>query len=423
VRYAGVNGVMMTELSVLHISTADQIGGSARSAYNIHDGLRRRGFRSRMLVGTMASSDPDVGLISSGALKFLDRLADHAMARLSLPYVYFPSSRRLLRHPWFVEADIVQIYNTHGGYFSHTVLPAVSSGKHAVWRLSDMWPMTGHCVYPDECRGWLDGCSPCPYLDRYVPLRSDRAGFLWQQKKRTYGRSELHIVAPTNWIMDAAQQSPLLGRFPCRLIPNGVDMDVFRPVPKGTARGALDVPGDRTALLFIAHVLQNNPRKGTQYVPEIVSSLWEAGRRDILLMLVGQGEPEWIESVPCPVWRRDLVRDDELLALVYSAADVNLHPAVVENFPNTVLEAMACGLPSVAFDVGGVSDGVVDGVTGRLVQAGDVHSFVRAVEAIVDSKELRQKMSAGGIEFVRENMTVQKQADAFADLCRSVISR
>ena len=132
-------------LNVLHISTSDNLGGSGRAAYRIHTGLKNLGVRSRMLVGMKVTNDPDVDLIARGAfIQTLDDWSNRITGRLSYQYLFSPSSITLLRRPWVREADVVQLYNSHGGYFSHTVLPLLSRRRPVVWRLSDMWPRTGH---------------------------------------------------------------------------------------------------------------------------------------------------------------------------------------------------------------------------------------------------------------------------------------
>ncbi len=121
-------------VSVLHISTADNVGGSARSAYRIHCGLRVLGHRSRMLVRTRVTNDPDVGLVHAGrtAVWGLDLIGRYIADQLDLQYWCYPSSFLLPRHPWFHEADVIQLYNTHGGYFSHLALPRLSRRRDIV---------------------------------------------------------------------------------------------------------------------------------------------------------------------------------------------------------------------------------------------------------------------------------------------------
>src|SRR4051794_6328025 len=134
-----------------------------------------------MLVGTKASDDPDVDTVhGGGARRLADRVADEAGARLGLQYLWYPSMARVLRHPWLRDADVVQLYNTHGGYFSHRLLPTLAARAPVVWRLSDMWALTGHCAYAGPCERWREGCGACPDLAAYPPLPRDTTALLWR---------------------------------------------------------------------------------------------------------------------------------------------------------------------------------------------------------------------------------------------------
>ena len=133
----------------------------------------------------------------------------------------------------------MQLYNTHGSYFSHTALPLLSRLRPVVWRLSDMWAFTGHVAYSYDCERWRHGCGSCPYLGEYPALSRDTTAALWRWKNAVYKRSKLTIVAPSRWIERLASESPLLSRFPIVRIPNGIDLERFRRVPaRGGARAA-----------------------------------------------------------------------------------------------------------------------------------------------------------------------------------------
>jgi len=409
------------ELGVLHLCTADRVGGAARSAYKVHEGLRECGVRSRMLVGTQVTRDADVGRVAGGRVRWLDRAASTLTDRLSWQYLYLPSSGRLPRHPWVRHADVIQLYNTHGGYLSHTVLPRLAEGRVVVWRLSDMWAATGHCAYSGDCQKWTTGCQGCPDLATYPALRRDTAGMLFRRKAGIYERTDLHLVAPSNWIADVAHRSPLLSRFDVTVIPNGIATDVFRPADRRWARDWLGLPPDRPVALFAAHGLDANPRKGVEHVAAIVNRLRTAHGIDLTLALVGEGRAAWADDLPVPVARLGYLSDDRALALAYAAADVYLHPARLENLPNTVLEALACGTPAVAFDAGGVGDAVEDGVNGHLVPPGDVERFVTAVARILglaDPAPLR----AAARRTVLDRFTVDAQTGAFLDLYRRLLA-
>lgn len=387
-------------VSVLHISESDAGGGSARSAMRIHRGVQALGLESRMLVGRRQTADSDVRPLKRSDLwRALDRPFGTLTAALSLQYVFLPSSFAVAADPWFRAADVIQLYNTHGSYFSHTALPLLSHRRPVVWRLSDMWPLTGHSSYSYDCERWRTGCGSCPYLSVYPALRRDTTAFLWRWKRLVYSQSRIVVVAPSRWLEGLVRESPLLSRFPVRLIPNGVDLDRFAPVPRDEARRALGLDISRPTVLFATPDL-DDPRKGGALLPEILAPLGPG----IQLLAAGGG--------PAPAGSRSLGRlDDARLALAYAAADVFVLPTLAENLPNTAIESIACGTPVAAFAVGGVVDAVRHGETGKLVPAGDAKALGAAVSDLLAS-DLRERCRA----VAEREFAAEREARAFADL-------
>jgi len=379
-------------LSILHFSTADLEGGSARSAYRIHSGLRSRGHRSRMFVRYRTSHDSDIDVVAPSIWAKADRYVDALTRRLALQYLYFPSGHRLKRHPWVGQADILQLYNMHGSYLSHRILPALAAGRPVVWRLSDLWPLTGHCAYPGDCGRWQVGCGSCPDLGTYPPLPFDTTALLWRIKQVTYRKlSSLTIVAPSSWSEQAARRSPLFSDLETVRIPNGLDLSRFRPGGRAEARARFGIPDNAICLLFSAHVAIDNPRKGTQLLEQALRIL-PAGR-DIHLLVAGQGAEKWRDRIPQPVIPLGFVTDDATLHAANLAADITVLPSTVENLPNTLLEALACGLPVIAFNAGGIRDAVVDGVTGLLVKPNNPAALAGAIDRLANNPAVRQTMA------------------------------
>lgn len=400
--------------NVLHFSTADNEGGSGRAAYRIHCGLRELGHASRMLVGMKVTRDTDVDTVTDGRLaKLANRAADELTKRVGLQYQIVPSNRRLGRHPWVRDADIIQLYNTHGGYFSLRMLPWLSRRAPVVWRLSDMWPMTGHCAYAASCTRWLTGCGSCPDLDTYPPVGRDMTSWLWRQKERIYRQCDLTIVAPSSWTESLARQSPLFKGVEVRRIPNGIDTDVFKPRSREMARSFLDLDSSAKAVLFVAQELDHNPRKGGDYLIKALRQLNILSGVEVFL--VGIGGDSW-EGIPFPVRRLGYVTDDRLMSLIYSSADLIVAPSVVENLPNTVLESMACGVPAVAFDTGGMADAVRHMDTGYLAPFGDIEGLSNGIRMLLSDDELRLRLGRSALELIQTAFSKQAQAKAFSDL-------
>jgi glycosyltransferase involved in cell wall biosynthesis len=406
-------------LSVLHFSTADNEGGSGRAAYRIHSGVRALGHRSRMLVGQKATRDPDVDTVHGGGLwKFGDRLASELTQRVGLQYQLVPSARRVLGHPWLKDADVIQLYNLHGAYFSPHLLPRLARRAPIVWRLSDMWAVTGHCAYAGRCERWQTGCGHCPDLASYPPIGIDTSAWLWRQKRRLYARSDITVVAPSSWTESVARASPLFAGCEVHRIANGIDTELFRPRERLMVRTLLDLDPDARIVLFVAHVLDDNPRKGGSFLIEALNRLLDT--TGIELLLVGVGGESWEDRLRLPVRRMGYVTDDRLLAAIYASADIVVAPSVLENLPNTVIEAMACGVPAVAFDSGGIADVVRHQETGCLIPFGDVNALAHGIGALLADGNLRVRLGQSARDLVERGFSKSRQARAFVELYRNL---
>ena len=395
-------------LSVLHVSQTDAGGGSAASAYRIHESLRGLGCRSRMLVGERRTADPDVrSLKRNTAWRIADRALGELAERASLQYALYPSSFGLAADPWFRAADVVQLYNLHGSYFSPTALPLLTRRRPTAWRLSDMWALTGHTAYAYDCERWRTGCGSCPYLAEYPALRRDTTARLWRIKKAAYDRSRLTIVAPSPWIGRLAGESPLLGRFPVRVVPNGVDLDVFTPTLRNAARAALGIDPAARVVLFSA-LRVDDRRKGGALLAEALRGLADSG---IELAMAGAGTLDL--GRPC----RELGRLDEAdMAAAYAAADLYVHPATAENLPHAVVESIACGTPVVAFDVGGVPDAVRHLETGYLARLGDARDLAYGIATLLGDEALRTSLAARCREVAVAEYGRSREARSLLDL-------
>jgi glycosyltransferase involved in cell wall biosynthesis len=410
-----MDGKPRMPLSILHFSTADNEGGSGRAAYRIHSTLRELGHRSRMLVGIKVTHDPDVDTVFGGRLgRLKDRAAEEVTRRLGLQYQFVPSGRRVLRHPWLIQADVIQLFNTHGGYFSPRILPRLAQQAPIVWRLSDMWTVTGHCAYAGGCERWQTGCGHCPDIHSYPPVGIDRTAWLWRQKRRLYARSDITVVAPSSWTEAIARRSPLFEGCDIRRIPNGIDTQAFKPRDRTMARTMLDLDPESKLIVFVAHVLDNNPRKGASFLMQALPYL--KGIPNAKLLLVGVGGDSWSEAGSLPIVRMGYVGDDRLLAAIYNSADVIVAPSVLENLPNTVLEAMACGVPAVAFDAGGMKDAVKHDESGVLVPMGDVEGLARGVRTLLTDDAMRARLARNAVSHIQTHFSKQGQGRSFEAL-------
>jgi glycosyltransferase involved in cell wall biosynthesis len=325
------------------------------------------------------------------------------------------------RHPWVREADLFQFFNTHGGYMSLGLLARLGRRAPIVWRLSDLWSMTGHCAYPGTCQRWLLGCGDCPDLETYPPIGFDTTALLWRRKQALYRHCDITVIAPSSWTEEAARRSPLFAGRPVYRVANGIEQTVFRPWQRAQARAALGIDDTRPAVLFAAHVAFDNPRKGSDL---LLAALRQMERRnDVFLLVAGRDAERWRGQVPLDVVPLGYLEGDEALATAYAAADVVSVPSAVENLPNTALEAMACGKPVVAIDAGGMRDAVRDGDTGLLCPPGDPAAFAAALGRLLDDPDFRQRMGDQALALVRREFTVEREVERIEGIYREILER
>lgn len=393
---------------VLHVSHFDEYGGAARSAYRLHEGLRRMGVCSRMVVGRKSGNDPDVAEI---AMTTSDRVINRIGYELGVQYPYVPSTRVLKRSSWFREADVIQLANIHGGFFGYTALPRLVRRKRLVWCLHDMWSFTGHCGYSHGCERWLTGCGSCPDLAAYPPIRRDGTRVNWTLKKHVYSRLEVTVVAPSRWLGSLASRSPLLSRFPVHVIPYGVDTALFAPTSRDAARSRLGLSLDEPVVL----VAGLEPRKGAGLVGAAMAAASATLGKPVRLLVVG-GTANAHPPPDVPTHVLGSV-DEVTMRDAYAAADVYLLPTRFDNLPNTVLEAMACGSAVVATAVGGIPDVIEDGVNG-LLRPPDGEQLGRAVGMALAAPDLRARLGVSARECILSSLTLEHQARSYLDLYR-----
>jgi glycosyltransferase involved in cell wall biosynthesis len=418
---------------VTHLSVGDVSGGAFRSAYRLHEGLGRIGIESTMLVQDRQSQDPKVLRFSppTDSATRLRRISRRFFLRQSRKFHY---SRRPVDWNLFTDdrsehaADILRqvpptdVLNLHWipGLFDYrSFFRRIPKALPIVWTLHDMNPFTGGCHYAGDCRRFLDSCGDCPQLVSSNVQDISRA--IWKRKREAYGflRSDrFNIVTPSRWLAGEAGESGLMKGFSANVIPYGLDTHVFQPREKSIARDLLNVPSEAKVLLFIAqHV--GVSYKGLSTLVEAIGRLEKIP--NLFLLILGNGQFPSQSAVS----RMSLgfVKEERLVSLAYSAADLFVLPTLRDNLPNTALEAMACGLPIVAFETGGVPEIVRHESTGLLVTPSDTAGLAKAIENLLSDCGRRQRMAENSRRIAVEEYALEVQARRYASLYTSLVNQ
>lgn len=396
--------VMDRPLRVVHIGTADRVGGAARAQWRMHEALLGAGVDSRILCGHQSVDDERVAQVPamrSLMAKAVRKLAHMAERWSGREYHLLPWGRQFVKHPWVRRADVIHLHNLHGGFFPIKVLPKLAAIAPLVWSAHDLWPTTAHCYFPQMtgCRCWT-GESACidPQQDDWYPLMRDTSRWLWEQKRGVVAAAEPTMLAQSafteRWLRDAPITQ---GRAVVR-IPYALDTGVFTPSAPHAAREALGVPGDRPVVMFSA-VSLSHPRKGGGDVMHAARAAAQRLPGGLTLLAVGasaEGLEVASESGGLHIAALGQIDDDTKLALAYSAADVFIGASKAETFGQVFSEASACGTPGVAYDTTGVADAVQDGETGLLVSLGEADALADALTSLLQDESKRDAMAQRG---------------------------
>src|SRR5690606_8995588 len=139
------------------------------------------------------------------------------------------------------------------------------------------------------------------------------------------------------------------------------------------SRKLFNIPEDKLVILFVAESTAS-PRKGFIFLQKAIEKL---RLENVILCSVG-GQNTELKSTN-ELIELGSIKDERLMSVVYSAADVFVIPSIMDNLPNTVLESLMCGTPVIGFPVGGISDMIVDGENGLLTKEISVTSLAEAL--------------------------------------------
>jgi glycosyltransferase involved in cell wall biosynthesis len=367
-------------LRVLHATTHEHTG-AGRAAARIHAAVAKSGAVSEMVALHGDGRTPGLRLAGGPLRRRLDMLGRSAeQALLSLQKDVEPGYRSLGRAgPGLaaVRAGKPDVVHLHWipGLLGIADLPRL--GCPAVWTFHDQWPLLGAAHYADSAR------QDAGFLDRWTLRR----------KQRHWAGFAPVIACPSRWLAGEARASALFGGREVHLLPNPIDTSLYRPQDRAEARRKLSLPQERLLLLFGAWGAASDRRKGFHVLEEALGLLARRGFADRAgLVLFGAEGDARVQGFDTR-WM-GFVEDEARMSLLYSACDAFALPSLQDNYPNTLVEAMACGLPAVASAVGGVPDLVRDGETGLLVERGDAARLAERLEAVLAGAELRARLGA-----------------------------
>lgn len=377
-------------MKIAVLSTNDINGGAAMSAYRLHSALRKFGHDSNMFVQSKSSVDFSVKIENKFPYRFINQLRPGfdrlplfpTRVRESYSTGFF-SNRHMVSLIKKSKPDIVHLQWVNGGFLS--VSDVLRLNLPTVWRLPDWWLLTAGCHLPYDCKLYQTGCAHCPRLNNSIFF--DRSAWLFKSKYLDVKKlKNIKFVAPSRALAADARASKILCDVDIRVIPNGLDLLVHKPVDKLFARQVFNFSPKQKIVLFGAVNGRNDPNKGYLALLQALSIL--KYRISTPFECVTFGSEAGIEKHEDILVRSvGVLRDQYSLNLLYSAADVLVVPSYQESFGQTAIEAMACGTPVVGFQTTGLLDIVDSGRNGYLANKFDVEDLANGIRMILENSD------------------------------------
>lgn len=418
-------------MKVVHINSAYPCGGSGRIAMELHTGFQSLGHESELLLGSKSDYPGALELGHESRWPKVDRfLASRISRGLSNKWVKkwiksknIPSSKvdewknrwasptrayhyyRGLENfsyqgvwDWMQTApkfpDIIHLHDLFTSFFDLRSLQELTQKARVIWTLHNEWPFTGLCHYTLGCDRWQKGCGSCPHLHEFSkfsnPLK-DRTRENLKRKKEIYQKSKLTVVTPSQWLLDRVQKSILSQSLQSALvIRNGVDVSRFRQGPREEARLKLGLHLNEKIILFVGNRVKTNQWRVWEWMRKTAREVSLQFDR-IHFICVGEALPSEEEG-NLKVTFIAFDESPEYLVEYYRAADLYFQLSRADNFPTTILEAMAVGLPVVSTRVGGIPEQVIHGENGFLVEPGNIQEGAEALVQLLKDDSLRERM-------------------------------
>lgn len=411
---------------VLLVNHSDARGGAGRAASRLLHGLCAAGADARMQALDLSGTDPRVmgpaskasRLVASGRSLF-DRvplaLAPRRNAMFSPAFAPDGVARRIRQSA----CEVVHLHWITGGLMRVETLRRLD--RPIVWTLHDMWPFTGGCHYDSGCGRYRDRCGQCPVLGSTRTYDLSR----WQmrRKDRVWAGLDIHIVSPSAWLAKCARESTLFAERPVAVIPNGLDLERFRPIDQASARDLLRLPPDRQLILFAAASSDlRDPRKGWDLFEAALGRCRDPLAERADLVVVGR-TTRLDDDFGFRVHALGELHDELSMILAIAASDLVVVPSRQDNLPNMAVEAAACGRPVVAFRIGGLPEIVEDRTTGVLARAFEPAELACGIEWVLADHERWRELGREARAKAVRAFDLEKIARRHLDLYREVLDR
>ncbi len=416
-------------MKILLINKSDKIGGAAVACERLHTALNKANIDTKLLVEEKKSNDKNIIDLSPNNLRKKLNFIRFITERMyflpfegskNIRFAFSPAfaGQNIHKHPVFINSDIIHLHWFNQGFLSLNSLKSIiQTGKPIVWTLHDMWAFTGGCHYSGTCTNYQQNCGNCPFLKN--PKEKDLSYRILEKKKEIFKNANVTFVTCSKWLKDKAKNSSLFKNFNIVNIPNPIDTQEFYPLDKIKIRKKLKLPVNKKIVLFAAANISDS-RKGLRYLLDALQIFYkENTNQNIELLTFGKANDDVFKSLAYKAHHLGTLSKTEQIVEAYNAADVFVLPSLEDNLPNTVMEALACGVPVLTFKSGGIPEMINHKENGYLAEYKSAEDLKNGLHFILNypqwemlSKNAQKKV----ITEYSEKVVAQKYIEVYNSL-------
>ena len=418
-------------MRVLLVNTSERTGGAAVAANRLMKALNNNGVKAKMLVREKNSTTLTVVPLPKSPLlqwRFLwERIVVFFHLHFQRQHLFeidlANTGTDITSLREFKEADIIHLHWINQGMLSlKDIRKILRSGKPVVWTMHDIWPATAICHLTLGCRNFTTHCRNC----RLLPGKgsnNDLSAKVWARKQAMIDGENIYYVACSKWLESEAKSSKLLDGQKITSIPNPIDLHIYNKGNKAEARQRLGLPADKKLILFASQRVTNE-NKGMSYLIEACRQLQDIPNLGVIIL---GGHAEELTShlstlnYKLSTFPLGYVNDEQRIVDVYNAADVFVLPSLSENLPNTIMEAMACGVPSVAFKVGGIPEEIDHLKNGYVAAYRDAADLAKGIAWVLEEADY-ESLSQQAVHKVSQCYSQQSVAMKYLDVYQQAMA-
>lgn len=394
-------------MKIVQINATCGIGSTGKICVGISQILTEKNIENYILYST--ETNGSAGGISCADFLYIKTQAIKSRFFGNYGFNSNRSTRKMISELDRIRPDVVHLHNIHGHDCNLKILFDYFAKKKIklIWTFHDCWAFTAYCPHFTmmKCDKWKVQCTKCIQKSQYSWL-FDRSSAIYAKKKQLFKGLDLTIVTPSQWLADLVKQS-FLKDYPVRIINNGIDRNVFKPVASNFRKKyAL---ASKKILLGVA--FDWGKRKGLDVFVELSKRL---DMKKYQIVLVGTND--YVDKIlPDNIISIHRTQNQGELAEIYSAANLFVNSTREENFPTVNIESLACGTPVVTFRTGG-SPEMLDETCGSVVDCDDIDALEKEIIRICENNPYSREVCVQKAQGFDKNVKFKEYLELYNEI-------